>query len=224
MSVVDLVSNAVTATVEVGDNPEGVAIVGERVYVANHGFGEGRLVSVISTITNSVVQTIDVGCDGPRSLFRDREDEIWVVCTGLTEYDDGFNIIRQTNGKVVILDGPTGTVQGTTELTGQVSTVGPGQDAFYSEGAQELYVVVASQRVLRFNTGANVLAEDLGLFAGDPIGAVAYDSNSDVLYLGRVPGFTQSGSLTIHSRSGVQTASFPAGIAPAGIAVYRTTQ
>jgi hypothetical protein len=224
LSVIDLLSGNVTATVDVGDNPEGVTIVGDRVYVANHGFGNGTTLSVLDALSNQIVETIEVGCDGPRLLFRDREDEVWVVCTGKTEFDGDFNIVSQTPGAVVLVDGPTGAVLTKIDLVGQVSTVGPGQDAFYSESEQELHVVVASERVLRFNTGANVLAEDLGVFAGDPIGAVAYDSQSDRLYLGRVPGFTVSGSLTIHERAGAQLASFPVGIAPTAIEFYQVNQ
>lgn len=224
VDVVDLASNTVTASIDVGNNPEGIAVSGGLVYVANNGFGSGQTLSVIDPSTNLVVETIDVGCDGPRMLFRDKEDEVWVVCTGKTEYDSEFNVIGQTNGQIVLVDGPTSSVIDRIQLSGQVSTAGPGQDAHYSEGEQELHVVLEGQQVLRFNTGANVLAEDLGTFAGDPIGAVAYDSESDRLYLGRVPGFVTSGYVTVHDRAGDQLESFPAGIAPTYIVFDREEQ
>ncbi|NNE34603.1 MAG: hypothetical protein HKN13_05180 [Rhodothermales bacterium] len=220
VSILDLVANTVITTVDVGANPEGVAVVADRVYVANHEFGAGTTLSVISTSSNQVFDTIDVGCDGPRSVFRDREDELWVVCTGVTSYDQDFNVVGRTSGSVVILDGPTGDIVSRIPLSGQVATIGPGQDAYYSEPEQELYVVIDNKRILRFNTGANVLAENLGDFAGDPIGAVAYDGEADRLYIGRVPGFTTAGSVTIHDRSGDQLESFPAGIAPTAISFY----
>jgi len=214
VSVVDLLTESVTSTVDVGDNPEGIAIVGGKVYVANSGFGEGTTLSVISLSNNQVTETMDVGCDGPRMLFGDREDELWVICTGKTEFDANSNIVAQTNGEIVILDGPTGAVVTRIPLSGQVSTIGPGQDAFYAEDAQELYVVLDAERILRFNTGSNGLAENLGVFAGDQIGAVAYDSRSKRIYVGRVPSFTAAGSVTVHDRAGQQIESFPAGIAP----------
>ncbi len=57
--------------------------------------------------------------------------------------------------------------------------------------------------------------------SGAPIGAVAYDNLTKEFYLGRVPGFDQAGSVTIHDESGVQTSSFQAGIAPSHIIFNR---
>src|SRR5262245_18623066 len=57
ISVVDVDTNTVTATVQVGQNPFGVVITpdGARVYVTNNSSGT---VSVIDTRTNTVVATI----------------------------------------------------------------------------------------------------------------------------------------------------------------------
>ncbi|MFA7522924.1 MAG: YncE family protein [Halothiobacillaceae bacterium] len=63
VSVIDTATNAVTATVAVGSQPDGVAVSpdGTRVYVANYIDGT---VSVIDTATNAVVDTVTVG-NGP---------------------------------------------------------------------------------------------------------------------------------------------------------------
>jgi YVTN family beta-propeller protein len=60
VSVIDTVSNTVTATVPVGALPYGVAVTpdGARVYVAN---GNPGTVSVIDTVSNSVTATVTVG-------------------------------------------------------------------------------------------------------------------------------------------------------------------
>ena len=61
VSVIDTATNQVTATVNVGSYPYGVAISpdGTKVYVANSD--NPGIVSVISTITNQVVATVPVG-------------------------------------------------------------------------------------------------------------------------------------------------------------------
>jgi YVTN family beta-propeller protein len=63
VSVINTVTNAVVATVPVGNAPHGVAVhpAGTFVYVANFG---SNSVSVIDTTTYTVTATIKVG-DGP---------------------------------------------------------------------------------------------------------------------------------------------------------------
>jgi len=61
VSVIDTASNTVTATVPVGNFPNGVAVTpdGAHVYVANVVDGT---VSVIDTASNAATATVDVGC------------------------------------------------------------------------------------------------------------------------------------------------------------------
>ena len=60
VSVIDTATNTVTARVEVGQFPHGVAVApdGKKVYVANSNSSN---VSVIDTATNKVTATVDVG-------------------------------------------------------------------------------------------------------------------------------------------------------------------
>ena len=224
VSVVDLNIASVVKTIDVGNNPEGVAAAGDKVFVANSEFGQGTTLSVISTTTEDVEDTIEVGCDGPRTLEVDREVELWVMCTGGFLFDDNLNIIGETPGEIVLVDGVTGAIVDSLQMAGQIETVGPGEDAFYSSGEQELYVVVDQTTVLRINTGANVLADTLGPFDGDPIGAVAYDATTEQLYLARVPSFVESGSVTIHDRNGRLLDSFRVGVAPTQILFVQEEQ
>jgi YVTN family beta-propeller protein len=61
--VIDAATNAVVATVPVGNGPFGVAVnpAGTRVYVANLFEGPPGTVSVIDAATNAVVATVTVG-------------------------------------------------------------------------------------------------------------------------------------------------------------------
>lgn len=215
VSVLDLPGTRKLKDIPVGDNPEGLARVGHRLYVANHGFGAGRTVTVIDTATETVVQTIDVGCDGPRFLAADAENEVYVLCTGQTLYDGNFNVVGETKGAVRILNGATGAVTHRIDLDGRISTIGPGQDAFFAPEADELYVVQDGHTVLRFDTRTNTRTATIGPLPGAPIGAVAYDVTSERLYVAHVPGFTERGTVTLHDRTGAEVDRFTAGIAPA---------
>src|SRR5271157_774445 len=58
VSVIDTSTNTVTATVNVGILPYGVAVTGAHLYVTNEG---SNTVSVIDTLTNTITATINVG-------------------------------------------------------------------------------------------------------------------------------------------------------------------
>ena len=87
VSVVNVIAREVTDTIEVGIGPEGVAVVGNKVYVTNTEwdtltgtYGQGT-VSVIESTTDSVVKVINVGIN-PQDLALDADGELNVVCTG----------------------------------------------------------------------------------------------------------------------------------------------
>ncbi len=227
VSIVDLRTGQKLKDVAVGDNPEGIVAVGNRVYVANSGFGLGSTVSVLDAATGEVTATLPVGCDGPRSLAVDGESEVWVVCTGRTTYDAQGNVTGFTSGAVRVLDGATGEERARLTLESQrIGAAALGQDVFFSPAADELYVVAGAvnapeegRQVLRFNTRTNALVARINLPAGTaPIGAVAYDARREQLYLGRVAGYTVAGEVTIHNREGTLLSRFQAGIVPTAIA------
>lgn len=219
ISVLDLTSGSVAATVDVGPNPEGILVVGGLAYVANHGFGSGNSVSIVDVGTNQVVRTTDLPCDGPRFVFSDKQDELWVVCTGQVLYDIDFNIVGETNGAVLVMDRETDAIRKRFDMDGLIATSGPGQDAFYSEQTESLFVVLDSESILRFDTAENREMEEIGPLPGASIGAVAYDPESEHLYVGRVPGFTQAGEVSILRLDGSVVDSFASGVAPSHIAI-----
>ncbi len=212
--------------VRLGGNPDGIALVGDRLYVANFDFGSGSTVTVLDAATLEETGRIDMGCDGPRFLFVDEQSEVIAVCTGRTTFDDEGNVTEQTNGAFVVLDGATGAVTGRTDLPTPVGTASVGQDAEYAPEAEEVVAVYNGARTLyRFDTASNTLDATLDL-GGDPINAVAYDAVGDALYVGRLDPdnpFTAEGTVTVHERDGAQTGSFGAGVVPSHIAFLRGT-
>ena len=214
VTVVDLSTNTKSAEIMVGDNPEGLALVGDRLYVANNGFGSGRTLSVIDTDDDAVVDTVDVECDGPRFLTADSDGDVFVFCTGRTIYDDEFNVIGETDGAVRILEGATGRILERIAVEGRMGTVGPGQDAFYARDANVILAIRDESTLLLFDTGLNRQTGRIGPIPGDPIGAVAYDHVEGTIYLGRSAGFTAAGKVTIHLGDGSQVGEFAAGVVP----------
>lgn len=209
VSVVDLMSNTVTDTIVTGGSPEGITVAGNRVYTALGAFDASSEVAVLDPSADTVSTTIDLGCTA-RFVLADAQDEVFALCNG-----------SQT-GQAVVLDGTQ--EQARLSLPDSVGTAGPGQDAHYAPSAELLHVVIGQNRLVRINTETNEIVETIGPLQNDPIGAVAYDANRQELYVGRVPSFTDEGTVTIHERDGARIGSFPAGVLPTYITIRRTEE
>jgi YVTN family beta-propeller protein len=98
VSVIDMATNTVTATIAVGSNPGEVAVSadGSHAYVTNYG---GGTVSVIDTSTNTVTATITVGSEP----------------VGVALSPDGSHayVANNNSGTVSVIDTATNTVTAT---------------------------------------------------------------------------------------------------------------
>ena len=209
----DVATPSITDTVTVPGTPEGITLTSERIYAALGAFGDTTLVGAIERRTQAF-STVDVGC-ATRFVLADNGEDIYAVCSDKAE--------------VVRLEGSTGDILGRIALPDTASTLGPGQTASFSERADELYVVVGDRSVVRIDTESEMITAEIGPVEGERgIGAVAYDATREELYLGRLApppaGFTTQGRVSIHNRSGAQTGSFAAGVAPTHIAFRRITR
>ncbi len=200
-------SPEVIASIEVPGTPEGLAVTDNQTYATLGGFSDTTLVATLDASERRLTGTIDVGC-APRYAVADRQDEVFVLCSNTAE--------------VVVLDGASELAR--LSIPAPASTAGPGQPAFFAPDAEELYVVVSQDRLTRINTAANEIGDTIGPLDGAPIGAVGYDAVREELYVGRVPGFTERGTITIHERNGIETGSFKAGIAPTYIDFRRSEE
>jgi hypothetical protein len=221
--------------IPVGTIPADVAVLGNRAYVAHFGSGGvGTTLSVIDVTADQVTGTIDLGCDGPNELFVDQQDEIVVVCQGKTVYNDDFTeIIEQTDGQIVFVDGNTGAVVERIELDQQVGSANGTQSAYYAPESEELYVLGGIEAVLRFDTATNAAAGSVPIPQNDALAgssAVAYDGTSQRLYVARLasgptdgPDFRAAGSVVVLNRDGSAVTTFTVGPAPSHIVLRQET-
>jgi len=131
VNVVDLASQQVIKSVEVGTTPWGVAVAGQKVYVCNTNavfdvdlgamsYGDGT-VSVIDSSTDTVIKTIDVETNPTEIAVSG--DKVLVQCTG----DYGG-----ITGKLCIIDSSSDTLVNTADLgtTPSGLAVSPGGKAY----------------------------------------------------------------------------------------------
>ncbi|SHK32062.1 hypothetical protein [Rhodothermus profundi] len=227
----------VADSIEVGPFPEGIVVHEGRVYVANYGsLGAGRTISVLDAATDRVIGTLEPGCDGPKAVFVDDEDELVVVCQGKTVYNEDYSaVIERTNGQVVFMNPQTGAVVARLTFEVQLGSVNGTQVAYYAPTAEELYVISGSNRqIFRIDTDANALAATFTLpevsdLAG--LSAIAYDAAQRRIYVARLaagpngaPDYTAAGAVIILDRDGRQLGRFTVGPAPSHIELVQETR
>lgn len=207
---IDLATNTIVDSVDVGGSPEGVLTTGGQVFVALGG--RNGSVAVVNPVQMTVEHTLAVNCDAPRSLALDRQDELLVFCAGSTVRDENYNVVARTNGAIRVVNPSTRTVTTQIRLDTMLTSVSEGQRVFYAPRTDEAYLVLADQTILRFNATANEIVAQFDA-SGTPIGAVGYDAVEERLYLGRsaTNPYGASGTVTVHRRNGEQVNTFDAG-------------
>jgi len=236
VSVIDTASNTVTATVQVGKFPNGVAVTpdGAHVYVANVLDGT---VSVIDTATNTVTATVTVGMvpwgvaatpDGAHvyvanfssntvSVIATASNSVTATVTvglnptGVAVTPDGARVYvgNQGDGTVSVLDTAGNTVTATVTLGGVPDGV-----AVTPDGAHVYVGNFSSNTVSVIATASNTVSATVPVgkspqgVAVTPDGAQVYVANQG------------DGTVSVIATAGnTVTATVPVGILPVGVAV-----
>jgi len=103
IQVIDLNSQTITGSINVGTGPEQMAISNGKVYVANSGGFDvlpDSTVMVIDVASGQVVDTLFVGYS-PQSLQVDVNGNLWVLCRGISDWQTPAN---NTPGRLVKID------------------------------------------------------------------------------------------------------------------------
>ena len=223
VSIVNPGTFAFIDTLAVGRNPEGIEVVNGRAFVANSA---DRTVSVIDTGTDTIEESVDL-CTGPNAIFVDGDGELAIVCQGSTP-------------EVVFMNPETLAVNDRVALDGSVSSANGTQAAYYSAGAEKLFIINGSafdqtaDSYYEVDTATNTFTGETELPASDRfigITAVAYDNVAQELYLTRLPvnanggaDYNSAGAAFVLDRDGVPVDTFEVGAASSHIEVIRDAE
>ncbi|MGA3020064.1 MAG: beta-propeller fold lactonase family protein [Bryobacteraceae bacterium] len=202
VSVINTVTNTITATVNVGSGASGAAVnpTGTYVYVANDSSFDDTI-SVLKTATNTVTATVTVGADPIGVAVNPAGTFVYVT-----------NYVGDT---VSVINAATNSV---------TATVGVGKEPLgIAVNPAGTYVYVANEfdnTVSVINTATNTVTAtvDLGGGASAPNG-VAVNPMGDYLYVTNA----SSGNLSvINTATNTVTATVNVGNSPRGVAVNPT--
>ena len=210
VKVIKLDSLEIESEIPVGSGPENIIMAGAKVFVANSGgWSIDSTISVIDPETDAVTHTIYVG-DNPTDLVEDANGDIWVLCKGKVEYDQNWNVIAESDSRLVQIKASSLTVGKSIVIGKKGDFFSPLHLAVSNDGKMLLYA--ESDGIYKMETSAtNAPSEPFieGNFYGLDI-----DPESGLIYVLKAYGFDANGSAYRYEAEGRLIDSIQVGIAP----------
>ncbi|MGD9900588.1 MAG: YncE family protein [Calditrichaceae bacterium] len=206
VSIIDLSNLHLTGSIPVGLNPEGIAISGNKAYVANSGFGSDNTVSVIDIDSQSVIKSIKVG-DYPTVIETDIQGNLQVMCSG--DNGDWSDPNDDTNGSIYVIDPVSDIVIDSLIIQGHPSrlSVEGGETAFYLDGFfGNVMFYPAENRI-----------SDPQIFVPGLYYGIRYEPRAQQLFVLDALDFVQNGLLKIYDKNGSRLNEFEVGIGPGSL-------
>ncbi len=210
VKVIKLENLEIESEISVGSGPENLLLAGGKVFVANSGgWGIDSTVSVIDPGNDVVTHTIDVG-DNPTDLVEDANGDIWVLCKGKVVYDQNWNVIEETDSRLVQIKTSDYTVGKSIIIGKKGDFFSPLHLAVSNDGKMLFYA--ESDGIYKVGISA-VDAPSEPLIEGSFYG-LDIDPESGVIYVLKAYGFDANGSAYRYEGGGMLIDSLQVGIAP----------
>ena len=211
---INLSTYEILRSINVGSGPEGMCVVGNKLYVANSGgYGLDSTISIIDLSTNLETKKLKVG-DAPVAVTLDANGKVWVLCRG--SYGDDFNTSDDdTEAKFVKIDPSSETVLSSI----QIGLKGDHPDKMKINASKNTFYYLSSYNflpgVFKFNI-TDQTASTTAFISGYYYG-IGYDRVSDELYLADAIDFKQRGNVYRYNSAGQLLKTIAAGLIPNGI-------
>ncbi len=206
VTVFDLESNMIEATITTGSGAEGAMIANGKLYVTNTFT---NTVSVIDIETNTVVETITV-TQGPRDIAVDANGLLWVLCKGSS--DENWN--PNNDGALIQIDPTTDAVVKTIELgfnnSGKLAIDGNGQNVYFYQGSEIYKMSITANASPDSPFISKASSEVSGFYS------IGVDPSTGEIFAGDARGFQGNGTVYVFTTSGTDKANFEVGIGPTG--------
>lgn len=205
LSIVDLTSGEVDATITVGFGAEDVEVVGNKAYVSN---SFENTISVVNLTSDEVTETLTLGSPGPAQMDIDANGNLWVACKG--GFDANFN--PTNDGSIFTYDLTSNTLEGIIAFGSNI----PGKIAFNS-AKDEVYFYVNNTVFSRNINSTSVSTEPL--IVGDEFTSlygIGVDPLTGEIYLADSKNFTEDGRVYRYNTSGTLISTFTVGRGPNG--------
>ncbi len=209
VSVVDLETYEVLEHIEVGVGPEQLARVGDNVYVANSGFGNGRTISVLNAEQDEVTDQIQVS-DNPVNMAIDHSTRLWVLCQGAT--NEFGNPDDDTPAQLYVLDGGNGTKLDSLEIGLDAGNAAHPSRFALNNQDELIYLLKGGIHTIDMN---NLQMEEIGFITGSFFALEYLDEGEESrIYTTDAKGFDQAGEAYMYDLQGNAVDSFQTAVGP----------
>ena len=201
---IDLSTNSITSSTAVGLGPEGMSVVGNRLYVCNSGGWDiDNQISVIDIPSRSIVTSLIVA-DRPVEIQSDNNGYLWVLCSGQTQYDANWTqILGHTPSALARVNAVDNSV-----VLFNIGELGnhPLHMA-KDEANQKIYI--SNTTLLSFNMQTNVFTDFLLI----PSNGVSVNPTTNEVWVCGETNYATPSTVKVFSSAGGYIKEFSAGIA-----------
>ena len=197
--IVDIDKMVVEGTVDIGCNSEAMVISGNRLFAAN--WSGGNKITVVNLTDNTVETEINTGLE-PESMVLDRNNRLWVLCTG------GY--MNEEIPRIMKINASTLTVEGELEFR----TVSDNPSSLtLNKGGDTLYYI--DEGVRRMTVTATALPENAFIGTGGRLFyKLAASPWNGMIMVTDAIDWQQKGDLLIYNRNGTLVDTKQCGIIP----------
>jgi len=215
--IIDVNTLTVTDSVATGLGPEAMVLLEDKLFVANSGgWGFDNTVSVIDPTNKTVLQTIEVGAN-PKSMVVDKDENLWVLCSGSALYDANWTPIGHNPSKLIQINPSTNAIIKEVSLFAEQHpsklAINPNGNLLYigaGFGFNGIYTIdindatfAETQLINKSFYGFDINPEDGVIFGYEAL------------------NFTERGKLYRFNESGSELGNYLVGIAPNGSSLKR---
>lgn len=210
ISVIDLTTNTISKDIPCGNGPEKMAFNGSELFVSNSGgYGLDSTVFVIDVVNDVVTDTIYTGYK-PNSLVVDADDNLWILCGGISDWNDPTNDVA---GKLIHLNYNTGSVLSNLEFPN--NTDHPA-DLTIDALSENLFYLSNDYEGSVFSMHIHSTSLPSSAFVNGKFYALGVDPQTGDVYTSDAKGYMADGMIHRFTNSGLQVDSAQAGFIPNG--------
>lgn len=214
---IDVKTLKLTDSVSTGLGPEAMLLFNDNLFVANSGgYTYDNTISVINTLNKSIIKTITVGAN-PKSMVLDKNQKLWVLCSGSEIYDANWNTIGHHASKLLRINPLDFSIEKEIQLfaskhPAKLALNGSGDLLYFGSGFGFTGI---------YTLNINSISFTENLLINKAFYGFDFNKNTNEIFAFEAPNYTERGKLYRYTADGVELGNYTVGIAPNGSSLKR---